>query len=140
VKHSSSEETNVLYQISNFAFDIAKFSPSMTEKNGKSVINLSYGETTKANGFFVPENITEAVIDVLKSGDKNGYAYHAGPPEARQAIVDKYSRPGYQFKMDDVFFTSGCHSALFTSIHAVCSRGENILISKPSFPLTDPIC
>ncbi|TNV78478.1 hypothetical protein FGO68_gene7254 [Halteria grandinella] len=139
-KHPSSEETDVLYQISNFAFDVAKFNPTLTEKNGKRVINLSYGEPTRANGYYVPENITEAVIDVLKAGDKNGYAYHAGPPEARQAIVEKYSKKGYEFEKEDVFFTGGGHGALFTSIHAMCSRGENILIPKPSFPLTDPIC
>ena len=26
------------------------------------------------------------------------------------------------------------------SINALCNRGDNILIAKPSFPLTKPIC
>lgn len=112
VKHTSSHETDVTYTISNFVFDIAKFDPRSTHKNGKKILNMSYGEPTKANGYVIPEVFTEAVVDVVRAGDKNGYAYHAGPPEARQAIVDKYSRKGFEFQMDDVFFTFGCHGAL----------------------------
>ena len=76
-------------------------------------------------------------MEVAQSGDKNGYAYHAGAPDARQAIVDKYARPpDFTFTKEDVFLTFGCHNALFVSISAMCSRGDNILIPKPSFPLT----
>jgi len=85
--------------------------------------------------------VTEAVIEAAQAGDKNGYAYHTGSPEARQAIVDKYARPPLAtFTKDDVFLTFGCHNALFVSISALCGRGDNILIPKPSFPLTQAIC
>ncbi len=53
-KHSSSVETDVLYPISHFIFEVAKFEKGSTHKNGKKILNLSYGEPTRENGFFIP--------------------------------------------------------------------------------------
>jgi len=50
-KHTSSEETNVIYPIGHFLNEVAKFDKKMTLKNGKTILNLSYGEPTKDNGF-----------------------------------------------------------------------------------------
>jgi tyrosine aminotransferase len=61
--------------------------------------------------------------------------------EARQAVVDKFSKaPDHTFTADDVYLTFGGHGALYLSISALCSRGENILVPKPSFPIIKPIC
>lgn len=54
MKHPSSQETDVLYPIAHFVYDVAKFDNKMTEKNGKSIINLTFGEPTKANGYTIP--------------------------------------------------------------------------------------
>ena len=53
-KHSSSEETDVLYPIAHFVFEVAKFEKGSTHKNGKKILNLSYGEPTRENGFVIP--------------------------------------------------------------------------------------
>lgn len=64
-----------MYPISHFVFDVAKFDKNQTHKNGKSILNLSYGEPTKENGYEIPPVLTEAVIDVAKAGNKNGYVH-----------------------------------------------------------------
>ena len=55
-------------------------------------------------------------------------------------MVDKYSHPEFPFTADDVYLTYGCHGALQTSVAVMASRGENILVAKPSFPLVKAIC
>ncbi len=53
-KHSSSEETDVMYPIAHFLFDVAKFQMGVTHKNEKKILNLGFGEPTRANGFVIP--------------------------------------------------------------------------------------
>jgi len=36
--------------------------------------------------------------------------------------------------------TFGCHGAMFASMNVLCSRGDNILIPNPTFPLAVTIC
>ena len=74
-KHSSSKETDIIYPISHFIYEVAKFDKNATEKNGKRIINLSYGEPTKENGYEVASVLPEAVVEVAQDGGKNGYAY-----------------------------------------------------------------
>ena len=47
---------------------------------------------------------------------------------------------GYPFTADDVFITFGGHGTLDASVKVLCSRGQNILIPKPGFPLVKTIC
>lgn len=42
-----------------------KFDVRATEKNGKKILNLSYGEPTKANGYELHPNISVAVIEAV---------------------------------------------------------------------------
>ena len=72
-KHSSSEETDVMYPIAHFVFEVAKFEKGSTHKNGKKILNLSYGEPTRENGFSIPQSMTDAVVEAAQAGDKNGY-------------------------------------------------------------------
>jgi hypothetical protein len=44
----------VLYPIAHFVFEVAKFEKGSTHKNGKKILNLSYGEPTRENGFVIP--------------------------------------------------------------------------------------
>lgn len=63
----------MLHPIGHFIYEVAKYHKLLLEKNGKRVLNLSYGEPTKENGFIVPKVMTDAVIEVAMAGDKNGY-------------------------------------------------------------------
>ena len=83
MKHSSSKETDVIYSISHFLDNVAKLDKNSIEKNGKKILNLTYGEPTKENGYYIAPVLTEAVIEVAKDGGKNGYAPQSGCIEAR---------------------------------------------------------
>ena len=74
-KHPSSAETDIIYPISHFIYEVAKFDKNATEKHGKRIINLSYGEPTKENGYHIPAVLTEAVVEAAQHGGNNGYAY-----------------------------------------------------------------
>lgn len=80
------------------------------------------------------------MIDVIKKGVHNGYTHHQGALEARQAIVDKYSHPDYPFTAREVFLTFACHGAMFAAVSVLCSRGDNILVPNPTFPLAVTLC
>jgi len=79
------------------------------------------------------------VVDVVRSGNCNGYTHFKGALPARQAIVDKYSHPDFPFSADDVWITPGTHMGLFMSINVLCGRGDNILVPRPAFPLVKSI-
>lgn len=62
-KHTSSVQTDVLYPIAHFVFDVAGYDKNVSVKNGVKILNLSYGEPTRENGFVVPQSITDAVVE-----------------------------------------------------------------------------
>ncbi len=72
-----------------FVFEDCKFTHALQYVNGKSVINLALGDPKKEDGYALPENLNQAVIDVIQSGKYNGYTFHKGSIDARQAVVDK---------------------------------------------------
>jgi hypothetical protein len=59
-----------------FVFEVAKFNPFETVKNGKTVINLALGDPKKENGYALPEGYDKAVIEVIEKGIYNGYTNH----------------------------------------------------------------
>lgn len=99
------------------------------------VLNLGWGEPSKANGFDLHSAIEESVIEVIKEGTRNGYTHYKGAIEARQAIVNKFSHPDYPFTEKDIWITSGTHGALFLAVNALCNRGDSILVPRPGFSL-----
>jgi hypothetical protein len=64
--HVGSKQTEVSYPISEYIYDQMKFNYTESEKNGKPILNLGWGEPNKANGFETPSVIEEAVIEVIK--------------------------------------------------------------------------
>jgi hypothetical protein len=80
IKHSSSTQTDIIYPLTEFFYDVVKFNPTQTEKNGKKIVFLGYGEPRKENGFETPPVLTEAVIEVAKSDESHGYTYQFGSP------------------------------------------------------------
>jgi hypothetical protein len=49
----------------------------------KPFINLGLGEPSKANGYELPSEITNAVVEVIQSGSFNTYSMASGCPEAK---------------------------------------------------------
>lgn len=103
-------------------------------------MNLTLGEPTEVNGYPSPPVISDAVIEVIKSKQHNGYTATSGWIGARQAVVDKYATEAAPFTADDVILTMGASGGLYTTISAMCEIGDNILMPKPSFPLLQTIC
>ena len=48
------------------------------------------GEPSKANGYELPKEITNAVVEILESGLYNTYTMSSGNVEAKEAIAKKY--------------------------------------------------
>jgi tyrosine aminotransferase len=109
------------------------------ENHEKSFVNLTLGEPTKANGYPLPEVTKQALIDAVESEKYNGYTHSSGMPDARQAVVDKYSTEAAPFAADDVLLTFGCSGAYYTVFSAMCEPGDNVLVPSPGFPLCQPV-
>lgn len=109
------------------------------ETHEKDLINFTLGEPTKANGYPLPEETKEAIIEAVEAEKFNGYTHSSGLPDARQAVVDKYSTEEAPFAKDDVVLTFGCSGAQYTVFSAMCNPGDNVLVPRPGFPLCLPI-
>ncbi|CAH1183283.1 unnamed protein product [Phaedon cochleariae] len=103
----------------------------------KPVIALSIGDPTVYGNLKAAEETVQAVRDALERAIHNGYANSSGTSEARQAVAEYLSRDGVQFQQEDVILCSGCSSSLEHCIAALAdgSKGQNILVPRPSFPL-----
>ncbi|XP_076062960.1 tyrosine aminotransferase-like [Oratosquilla oratoria] len=101
----------------------------------KQMIALSIGDPTVFGNLVPAEEITEAVVDSIRSGKYNGYAPSTGFVPAREAVAKHCSLPAAEVEAKDVILCSGCSSALDLSITALSSPGSNILIPRPGFPL-----
>jgi len=84
------------------------------ETHEKELVNFTLGEPTKANGYPLPDIMKESIVDAVNSEKFNGYTHSSGLPDARQAVVDKYSTEAAPFAADDVLLTFGCSGAQYT--------------------------
>ena len=100
----------------------------------KKLINLGLGEPTAENGFVLPSQISDALIDAVKSGTANGYTQAAGNPAAREAVANRFSEKENPIDPNNVFLTQGTYGALYHSIAVMCERGDHILVPRPGFP------
>ena len=71
----------------------------------KKLINLGLGEPTAENGFILPSQISDALIDAVKSGAANGYTQAAGNPLAREAVAKRFSEKENPIDPNNVFLT-----------------------------------
>jgi len=104
------------------------------------MINLGLGEPSKANGFCLPKEINEAVIEVINSETSNGYTNASGTIQAREAISKKFGSEEYPIDPNHIFMAFGCSGALYNCIAALCETGTRMLVASPGFPLCQPIC
>ncbi|WNY27035.1 pyridoxal phosphate-dependent aminotransferase [Methanolapillus ohkumae] len=99
------------------------------EAAGPNAINLGIGEPD----FDTPDNIKKAAIQAITDGF-TGYTAGLGIPELRNAICGKLERENkISVKNNEVMVTSGASEALYISMAALVSPGDEVLIPNPGF-------
>lgn len=106
------------------------------------VIALSIGDPCVYGNLRAPREahdaIAEAVMSPSQIGKWDGYAPCAGHETARDAVATYLSHDGVRVRPEDVYLCSGCSHALDMALTVLVdgpSRGDNVLIARPSFPL-----
>eukprot|EP00871_Galdieria_phlegrea_P002723 jgi/Galph1/3451/GphlegSOOS_G2104.1 len=106
----------------------------------KALIPLSIGDPTVFGNLNACEETIEAVVEVAKSAQANGYPKAIGMTEARSAVAKEFGQPSCPLNPSDVILTSGCSHALQLCLEVLLEPGTNILIPIPGFPLYKTIC
>ena len=98
-------------------------------------INLSQGFPS----FEPPDGLLSLIEHYLRSGT-NQYAPMPGVPALREAIAAKVSRLyGRAADADrEITVCSGATEGLFSSIHAVASRGDEVIVFDPAYDSYEP--
>jgi tyrosine aminotransferase len=123
-------------------------------KSPKKFISLSIGDPTVYGNLPRSKEITDAIVHATQSLKYEGYPPATGYEFARKAVADyfgdrvirvhqlvqdeksvKMRKNTFPLSPDDVLLTSGCSHALEIALSALCDAGDNVLISKPCFPL-----
>ena len=95
--------------------------------SGKSVIALSFGEPD----FDTPDNIKEAAIKAIRSGDTK-YTAVDGTPKLKEAIVAKFKREnGLDYTTKQITVGTGGKQVLFNAFMATLSAGDEVVIPAP---------
>ena len=99
------------------------------EKAGKHIIHLEVGEPD----FPVPECVSEASIQAIRNGETH-YTHSLGDPELRQAIAEKYEQEYHlTISPEQIVVTSGSSPAILMALSALCSQGDEVIISDPAY-------
>lgn len=102
------------------------------EKQGKKITYLNIGDPVQY-GFQPPENVKQAIIDAIKSG-QNYYAQSEGIPELREEIAKKESSKGLDVQKDDILVTNGVSEALDMVMSSIVEEGDQVLLPGPYYP------
>ena len=100
------------------------------ERTGRSVVHLELGAPDVA----APPHVTEAAIAALRAGDAR-YVAPTGIPELREAIAADLGSRGVRLDPDQVIVTPSAKSAVFYSMLATVSAGDDVLVPDPGFPI-----
>lgn len=111
--------------------DIA-LSARKLEKEGRKITYLNIGDPLQY-GFQPPDNVKEALIKAIKSG-QNYYAASEGLPELRDAIAKKEKSKGLSVSEDGVIVTNGVSEALEMLMASIVETGDEVLIPGPYYP------
>lgn len=111
--------------------DIA-LSARKLEKEGYKITYLNIGDPLQY-GFQPPDNVKEALIKAVKSG-QNYYAASEGMPELRNAIAKKEKSKGLSVSEDDILVTNGVSEALEMLMASIVELGDEVLIPGPYYP------
>ena len=94
---------------------------------GKDVIGLGAGEPD----FDTPENIKNAAIKAIKSGDTK-YTAVDGTPALKKAIVDKFKRENkIKYTIDQITVGTGGKQVLYNAFMATLNKGDEVIIPAP---------
>ena len=94
---------------------------------GKNIIALSFGEPD----FDTPDNIKEAAIKAIRSGDTK-YTAVDGTPKLKEAIVAKFKREnGLTYTTKQVTVGTGGKQVLYNAFMATLSAGDEVVIPAP---------
>lgn len=100
----------------------------MFDITNKNAINLGIGEPD----FDVPENIKVAMKDAVDNNYSH-YTPNKGIIELREAIVNKFKENNIKTSTENIIVTAGASEALYMCSQAFFEKGDEILISNPSF-------
>ena len=94
---------------------------------GKNIIALSFGEPD----FDTPDNIKEAAIKAIRSGDTK-YTAVDGTAKLKEAIVAKFKREnGLTYTTKQVTVGTGGKQVLYNAFMATLSAGDEVIIPAP---------
>lgn len=94
---------------------------------GKDVIGLGAGEPD----FDTPDNIKNAAIKAIKSGDTK-YTAVDGTPALKKAIVDKFKRENkIKYTTDQITVGTGGKQVLYNAFMATLNKGDEVIIPAP---------
>ena len=94
---------------------------------GKDVIGLGAGEPD----FDTPDNIKNAAIKAIKSGDTK-YTAVDGTASLKKAIVDKFKRENkLNFSTDQITVGTGGKQVLYNTFMATLNKGDEVIIPAP---------
>ena len=123
--------------MSFLAARLARVKPSATiaisakanalKAQGKNIIALSFGEPD----FDTPDNIKEAAIKAIRSGDTK-YTAVDGTAKLKEAIVAKFKREnGLTYTTKQVTVGTGGKQVLYNAFMATLSAGDEVIIPAP---------
>ena len=94
---------------------------------GKDVIGLGAGEPD----FDTPDNIKNAAIKAIKSGDTK-YTAVDGTPALKKAIVGKFKRENkLNYSIDQITVGTGGKQVLYNAFMATLNKGDEVIIPAP---------
>ena len=94
---------------------------------GKDVIGLGAGEPD----FDTPNNIKNAAIKAIKSGDTK-YTAVDGTPALKKAIIKKFKRENnLNYSLDQITVGTGGKQVLYNTFMATLNKGDEVIIPAP---------
>ena len=95
--------------------------------SGKDIIGLGAGEPD----FDTPDNIKQAAIKAIKSGDTK-YTAVDGTPALKEAIVKKFKRENnLDYQIDQITVGAGGKHVIYNAMMATLNEGDEVIIPAP---------
>ena len=95
--------------------------------SGKEVIGLGAGEPD----FDTPENIKQAAISAINSGDTK-YTAVDGTPALKEAIVKKFKKENnLDYQVDQITVGAGGKHVIYNAMMATLNKGDEVIIPAP---------